>query len=186
MVGGANGQSSAASPPDAHGRVCGSQGGLLLDPSVSGLWHRSPCPWGFACGVPRRRGYLCGRRLRSKWAANEIPGIHCGGDDWLPHYVAHIHQSGLFDQLEEMEGMTLVCDCPMEVPCKADILIGLLFERRLQSGEPGRASGSVSRRRPRRAALAAWGGIPQALPRNLQKHSQESLVARFRRLFPHE
>ncbi|CAJ1425386.1 unnamed protein product, partial [Effrenium voratum] len=100
----------------------------------------------------------------------------------------NIHQSGLFDQLEELEGMTLVCDCAMEVPSKADVLIGLLFERRLQSGEPGRGSGSVSRRRPRRAALAAWGGIPgaQALPRNLQKHLQESLVTRFRRLFPHE
>ena len=121
-------------------------------------------------------GHHSHRLACSKWAANKIPGIHCGGDDWLPHYVAHIHQSGLFGQLEELEGMTLVCDCAMEVPCEADVLIGLLFERRLQSGEPGRGSGSVSRRRPRRAALAAWGGIPgaQALPRNLQKHSQES------------
>ncbi|CAJ1421509.1 unnamed protein product [Effrenium voratum] len=74
-------------------------------------------------------------------------GIHCGGDDWLPHDVAYIHQSGR---------MTLVCDCPMEAS--------------------------------QESSLGGLGGIPgaQALPRNLQKHSQELLVARFRRLFPHE
>ncbi|CAJ1349091.1 unnamed protein product, partial [Effrenium voratum] len=64
-------------------------------------------------------GHHSHRLACSKWAASEIPG--------LPHYVAHIHQSGLFDQLEELEGMTLVCDCAIEVPCEADVLIGLLF-----------------------------------------------------------
>ena len=34
-------------------------------------------------------GHHSHRLACSKWAANEISGIYCGGDNWLPHYVAH-------------------------------------------------------------------------------------------------
>ena len=41
----------------------------------------------------------------------------------------------LYDQLKELAGMTLRCDCPVDCPCEADVLAGLLFEQ-LQDSPP--------------------------------------------------
>ena len=80
MVGGANGQSSAASPPDAHGRVSGSQGGLA---AVGPEGHARVGYGTGLCGVPRRRGYLCGRRPRQCWAKGSFCQTHASTWVWV-------------------------------------------------------------------------------------------------------
>ena len=65
---------------------------------------------------------------RSKWSAPHIPGHSCRSTDWLLLYAQLLFSSGLVTDLHELEGLTLVCDCPMSQPCEADVLAGLLFD----------------------------------------------------------
>ena len=69
------------------------------------------------------------RLAKTKWASPVIPGLNSQSNDWLWHYVAHIYESGLVNDLRELQGKVLVCDCPFCDPCEADVLAGLCFEK---------------------------------------------------------
>ena len=64
--------------------------------------------------------------------------------EWLPLYVERLIQH-LQADLHELCGCVLVCDCPPEATCEADVLAGLVFEecraappqRELTSGDAG-------------------------------------------------
>ena len=61
-------------------------------------------------------GHHSHRLKRSKWACPYVPGHHCAADEWAPRYIEHIAMH-LWDSLGELQGHTLVCDCPVEVYC---------------------------------------------------------------------
>ena len=77
--------------------------------------------------VSVRQGHHSHRLPVTKWASPLVPGDSCSGSDWLPLYVEHIIQH-LQADLHELRGCVLVCDCPLETTCEADVLARLLFE----------------------------------------------------------
>lgn len=64
----------------------------------------------------------------TKWQSPWTPGHNCDISDWLALYIQHVRASDLWQQLAELKGKTLVCDCPMHQMCEADALIGLYFD----------------------------------------------------------
>ena len=48
----------------------------------------------------------------------------------------HIRTSALWDALPELSGLSLVCDCPLDQICEADILIGLYFDATSPVSDP--------------------------------------------------
>ena len=98
---------------------------------------------------------------------------------YRPHQ--DIRTSPVWDALPELAGLTLVCDCPMDQSCEADILIGLYFGATAPDVNPASrgSEGKCSR------TVALLQGI-QALPKGvaLPTMSQEALVLAFRKLFP--
>ena len=98
---------------------------------------------------------------------------------YRPHQ--DIRTSPVWDALPELAGLTLVCDCPMDQWCEADILIGLYFGATAPDVNPASrgSEGKWSR------TVALLQGI-QALPKGvaLPTMSQEALVLAFRKLFP--
>ena len=70
------------------------------------------------------------RLRRTKWAPPLTPGHDCSLEEWLPRYVEHVY-SNLVDDLGELKGVTLVCDCQHGGVCEADMLAGRFFERSL-------------------------------------------------------
>ena len=88
-------------------------------------------------------------RRRTNWASPLTPGHDCSLDDWLPRYVEHVRGT-LWDDLHELEGMTLVRDCSHGGFCEADMLAGLVFEalsptaRELYPGVLGRVASQVA------------------------------------------
>lgn len=125
----------------------------------------------------------------TKWKSPFIPGHNCAEDDWTPAYVDYICNSHLKDCLTELRGLTLVCDCPWQSLCEADILAGLLFEATQPSGTArveqagGPSASAVLRRSVFLATPAGTCGttIPGVVP---QRWSQEAVVLAFRKLFP--
>ena len=75
------------------------------------------------------------RLAKTKWASPVVPGLNSQSNDWLWHYVAHIFDSKLVDDLHELHGQVLVCDCPFCDPCEADVLAGLCFEASHPGGQ---------------------------------------------------
>ena len=48
-------------------------------------------------------------------------GAHVGT---LFHYINHLPSSPLVDKLDDLDGMRLACDCPLNQPRHVDVLIG--------------------------------------------------------------
>ena len=65
-------------------------------------------------------------------------------------YANHLRKTGLIDQIDELEGCTLVCDCPVGEASPADVLIAELTARALDQAD-----------RPQEAAVARWGSQPK-------------------------
>ena len=89
-----------------------------------------------------------------------------------------VRTSDLWQQLAELRGKTLVCDCPLHQMCEADVLIGLYFD----ACQFRQASDEIadSKLRSRTVMLLLPRGV--ALP----VMSQEAVVLAFRKLFPGE
>ena len=106
----------------------------------------------------------------------------------FPLYVAHIHQN-LWQDLLELQGSTLVCDCEDHTLCEADLLAGLVFDA-TSPALTSTASPSVPHQRStcsptplRKVLLTAAlgvGGLPFEPPFILQ----ESLALAFKRFYP--
>ena len=128
------------------------------------------------------RGSSHHRLSTTKWRSPWTPGHNCEAGEWPARYIVHIRTSPLWDALPELAGLTLVCDCPMDQLCEADIattpesdpasrgsegkwsrtvallqgIQALLKRRSLAHDEPG-SSGVI---------------IPQAVPRALVPEQQ--------------
>ena len=128
-------------------------------------------------------------RLRTtKWKSPVVPGHDCSEDEWLIQYVDHICSSGLWNQLSELEGLTLTCDCPWQSLCEADILAGLFFEFTSPQPKPRvqQAAGPATKASLRRSVILAASGaqgaqIPASVP---QRWTQDTVILAFRKLFP--
>ena len=124
----------------------------------------------------------------TKWKCPWVVGVTCTHDEWIPLYVAHIHQN-LWQDLAELQGKVLVCDCEDHTLCEADLLAGLVFDA-TSPALTSQAPPSVPHQRstcspiPLRKVLltAALGvrGLPFAPP----FIHQESLALAFKRFYP--
>lgn len=128
------------------------------------------------------------RLTTTKWKSPVVPGHDCAEDEWLIHYVDHICSSGLWNQLSELEGLTLTCDCPWQSLCEADILAGLFFEFTSPQPKPRvqQAAGPATKALLRRSVILAASGahgaqIPVSVP---QRWTQDTVILAFRKLFP--
>ena len=87
----------------------------------------------------RRAGPTVGTLMKlsplptTKWRSPWQVGVNCTPQDWIPYYVQYIRET-LWMDLNELEGMVLVCDCPAAQTCEADLLAGLVFDRLSPSG----------------------------------------------------
>ena len=93
-------------------------------------------------------------------------GLNCDPAERLTRYAEFI-LTELWNELDQLWGMTLLCDCPLDVPCEADVLAGLLFDCR--RGEPGDHHCKASalwwpERIAPRTALLRGSRIGQAVP----------------------
>eukprot|EP00435_Cladocopium_sp_Y103_P060929 s497_g22.t1 len=127
------------------------------------------------------RGHFQHRLTTTKWASPWTPGHNCEASEWLARYIIHVRTSNLWDALPELQNLQLVCDCPMNQLCEADILIGLYFDATAPDARPEHrgTTGNWSR------TVQLLHGI-HALPRamSLPVMSQEAVVLAFRKLFP--
>ena len=58
---------------------------------------------------------LAHQRLQvTKWQSRWTPARNCDTADWLALCIQHVRTSDLWQQLAELKGKTLVCDCPMK------------------------------------------------------------------------
>ena len=121
------------------------------------------------------------RLSTTKWKSPWTPGHICEAGEWPARYIVHVRTSPLWDALPELAGLSLVCDCPMDQLCEADLLVGLYFDATSPESSPTNRGTTGKRSR----TVALLQGI-QALPRGmaLPMMSQEALVLAFRKLFP--
>ena len=127
---------------------------LEVDARAKREWAMAPFnqPMGLRlpCAAARLyvgQGHHSHRLPIGKWACPFTPGVNCSTDDWMNLYAEHI-MTHLASNLPQLAGTTLVCDCPMTVPCEADVLAGLVFEQtRPHEGPHPQASGVTRRRR---------------------------------------
>ena len=107
----------------------------------------------------------------------------------MPQYVAHIctHED-LWDDLPSLSSQVLVCDCPWQDLCEADLLAGLVFEATSPVQPEHQSVSKRSRKASSQAlvtALAASRVVTvQSCPVPPQPFCQESVVLAFRKLFP--
>ena len=136
------------------------------------------------------RGHHSHRLPVSKWRAPMTPGHDCPPEEWVIQYVNHICSSDvLWQALPELRGKTLLCDCPWQDLCEADLLAGLVFEATTPtSSDVPPNQRTESRRGQARhlvAAIAASRVVTvSSSPAPPQPFLQESIVLAFRKLFP--
>ena len=81
------------------------------------------------------RGHHSHRLPTTKWASKQVPGHEVSQEEWVCAYLDQICNT-LSEDLPELVGKTLVCDCPWQDVCEADLLAGLVFDATSPSG-PG-------------------------------------------------
>ena len=136
------------------------------------------------------RGHHSHRIPVTKWRSPDTCGHDCSAEEWVARYVGHICSSEvLWTALPELRGKTLVCDCPWQDLCEADLLAGLVFEATraiADAPESSRGTGALSQHAQQLVtAIAASRVVTVAsCPVPVQPFAQESVVLAFRRLFP--
>ena len=68
------------------------------------------------------------RQATGKWASPFREGQHGTRDECLILYGDHLRKSDLLNDVRELRGLNLWCDCPYSVPCVADLLIAAVYE----------------------------------------------------------
>ena len=68
------------------------------------------------------QGHRWHRLRRTKWASPFLPGVHGTASDCVGFYLDHIRKRDLVEQIKELQGKTLVCDCKPGEPCTGDAL----------------------------------------------------------------
>ena len=137
------------------------------------------------------RGHHSHRLPVGQWACPFVPGMNCSTDDWLNLYAEHV-MFNLAEELPQLQDHVLVCDCPLQVVCEADVLAGLVFEQTQPGPAPcpqatgvtrGRRSGGSVRRVMLGLTAASGLRVSSAF---VLPFSQEVVCARVRKLFPDE
>eukprot|EP00435_Cladocopium_sp_Y103_P021191 s84_g5.t1 len=128
------------------------------------------------------------RLQTTKWRSPWQVGVDCTPQDWLPLYVQYIRET-MWDDLSELEGCTLVCDCPLSQLCEADLLAGLVFDRLSPEHLPAAhqvvpTQGRLPQASTTRAVLISSMAQVRGMPFGPFYILQESLALAFRRLFP--
>ena len=138
------------------------------------------------------RGYHSHRLPTTKWASKRVPGHDVSQEEWVCSYLDQISTT-LYEDLPELVGRTLICDCPWQDLCEADLLAGLVFEATTPpdsgaSDAQATYSPTVPRKPKGRHLIAAMltGRVVQlqAIPIPTVWFSQEAVVLAFRKLFP--
>ena len=135
------------------------------------------------------RGHHSHRIPTTKWKAPLIPGHHCSPEEWISGYIEHVCNT-FWDDLPELLGKTLVCDCPLDVICEVDILAGLVFDATRPSSTEAVASpkGSGAKKPSGKAMMSAIlsGRVVHisGCPVPQQWFTQEATVLAFKKLFP--
>ena len=101
---------------------------LHIDPRALREWAMAPTA--VLLGLrPSHRSSTWQRSHRlpvTKWSSPFVPGHNCDPSCWLPLYVEHVMQH-LAEDLPELTGCVLACDCEMDMVCEGDALAGLVF-----------------------------------------------------------
>ena len=133
------------------------------------------------------QGHHSHRLPIKRWACPFTPGVNCSTDDWMDLYAEHI-MTHLTPDLPQLAGMTLVCDCPMTIPCEADVLAGFVFEQTRPHEKPHPQALGVTRRRGagQRQVMVAAALASQVMPVRsiVPAFSQESVCQAVCKLFP--
>ena len=136
------------------------------------------------------RGHHSHRLPTTKWKSPFIPGHDCSDEEWVTQYVAHICSSAdLWNDLPSLSNQVLVCDCPWQSLCEADLLAGLVFEATAPEPSP-LVQGARNHHRARSAkelvtAVATSRVVTVAsCPIPPQPFSQEAIRLAFQKLFP--
>ena len=135
------------------------------------------------------RGHHSHRLPTTVWKSPVTPGHDCPHEEWIAFYVQHIccHDE-LWEQLPALQGQVLVCDCPWQELCEADLLAGLVFEATRPSQQPVSRRSSSNPRTKAQAVVTAVASsrvvTVSSCPVPPQPFRQESIVLAFRKLFP--
>ena len=135
------------------------------------------------------RGHHSHRVPVTKWKSPMTPGHDCSIEEWVAQYVTHIctHED-LWNDLPSLSRQILVCDCPWQDLCEADLLAGLVFEATSPARKEHHLASKQSHKASSQAlvtALAASRVVTvQSCPVPPQPFRQESVVLAFRKLFP--
>ena len=135
------------------------------------------------------RGHHSHRLPTTKWKSPITPGHDCSPEEWIAQYIAHVcTESDLWDSLPALTGKILVCDCPWQDLCEADLLAGLVFEATAPVDDSRPTSNKTSRRRSSKALITALATsrvvTVNSCPVPPQPYQQEAVVLAFRKLFP--
>ena len=128
------------------------------------------------------------RLQTTKWKSPWQVGVNCTPQDWLPLFVQYVRET-LWQELDELEGKVLVCDCPAAQTCEADLLAGLVFDRlslhrhpvapQVVQGSNGRSPTAVTR-----SVLLSSIAKATGTPFGPFYILQESLALAFKKLYP--
>eukprot|EP00434_Breviolum_minutum_P029334 symbB.v1.2.025947.t1/scaffold2554.1/size89898/9 len=135
------------------------------------------------------RGHHSHRLPTTLWKSPVMPGHDCPHEEWIAFYVQHIccHDE-LWEQLPALQGQVLVCDCPWQELCEADLLAGLVFEATRPSQQPVSRRSSSNPRTKAQAVVTAVASsrvvTVSSCPVPPQPFRQESIALAFRKLFP--
>ena len=141
------------------------------------------------------QGHHSHRLIRNKWASPFLPGIHGTASDCVGFYLDHIRKQGLVDQIQELQGMTLVCDCRPGEPCTGDALAAEFYASQVEDNEQKtvaknwrkKSKTMPTRSNIRTITMAAAGAslFGQSMAMRIPK-PQEAIVAAFCSLYPSE
>ena len=74
-------------------------------------------------------GHHSHRLATTDWVCPYIAGQDGSHEECMLWFIQHVRSNCLLSRLPELYGKVLLCDCPLEVSCSADVLIAECFRR---------------------------------------------------------
>ena len=138
-------------------------------------------------------GHFSTRLKTTKWASPFIVGQDGSAQRCVARYIDHARATGLLDDILELEGKTLVCDCPKGMLCTGDALALEVYARisgktiveigNLTFCHEAGAWGSQNRQREVIPAAGTGQGAQIPPPMKISR-PQHGVVTAFKSLFP--
>ena len=134
------------------------------------------------------RGHHSHRLATTCWKCLVVPGHDCSLEEWALKYIEQVCNSSLADKLPSLLGKVLVCDCPWQDLCEADLLAGLVFDATAPPTVASPQTGEKRRQPNMRNMLGLVASnrvvSVSSCPIPFHKWSQEGVILAFRKLFP--